>query len=82
MHSYNIVIFIRDIFFLYMSFGKFSFCILANIQTLPTQLFYDLTDPKKLTGMKILMWLMYTKMVESGLIACEEKIGYKVYKIG
>ena len=24
-HSYNIVIFIRDIFFLYMSFGKFSY---------------------------------------------------------
>ena len=27
MHSYNIVIFIRDIFFLYMSFGTFSYCI-------------------------------------------------------
>ena len=29
-HSYNIAIFIRDIFFLYMSFGTFSYYIFTN----------------------------------------------------
>ena len=40
-HSYNIVIFIRDIFFLYMSFGTFSYFTNTHLNFLFILVFYE-----------------------------------------
>ena len=39
-HLYDIVIFIHDIFFLYMSFGKFSYCTTPIVTMNVTYIFF------------------------------------------